>query len=209
MARSMKAAMPLAVMEASGDHTAGGQHCLERIFSAPAGRSSRYICAPMVLQSELAFRALVRARGVSLCYSPMLAARPLASEAAALGLLSPGSSADADRAASGAALADLLTKHGYDGHISPGSDRPLLAQLAALDPVDFAAGCRLLCHELLGRERWPTGIDLNLGCPRGRAGRAGFGSVQLSDPARCAAIVAAGVAALAQLPLAVPVTAKI
>jgi hypothetical protein len=37
-------------------------------------KEPRFVCAPMVLQSELAFRMLVRAHGCQLCYTPMIPA---------------------------------------------------------------------------------------------------------------------------------------
>jgi tRNA-dihydrouridine synthase len=220
---------------------------------------ARYICAPMVLQSELAFRSLVRARGVELCYAPMVTASPLVAEARRLGLVvdrekqiggaggsleppgrllthrhtvymanseclpthlsplaertyfsqvvetTPGAAGvDAGRAA---ALSALLLRHGYDGHLAPAADRPLVAQLAANDPSEFAAAARLLCHPLLGREQWPDAVDLNLGCPCDRAARDRFGAALLPDPELCSRIVRAGSTAL--LPQRVPITAKI
>lgn len=43
--------------------------------------SPRFVCAPMVDQSDLAFRKLVRRRQVDLCYSPMLLAKQLVLDA--------------------------------------------------------------------------------------------------------------------------------
>ncbi|KAJ8599521.1 hypothetical protein CTAYLR_004033 [Chrysophaeum taylorii] len=43
--------------------------------------SPKFVCAPMVDQSDFAFRELVRSRGVDLCYSPMLLAEQMESAA--------------------------------------------------------------------------------------------------------------------------------
>ena len=50
--------------------------------------SPTYVCAPMVWQSERAFRMLVREHGVGLCYTPMINAHALLQERRCVAMVS-------------------------------------------------------------------------------------------------------------------------
>lgn len=54
-------------------HAARAWQLYNGVLGAP-----RFVCAPMVRQSELAFRMLTRRRGVDICYTPMMSACALA-----------------------------------------------------------------------------------------------------------------------------------
>jgi tRNA-dihydrouridine synthase len=54
-------------------HAARAWQLYNSVLGAP-----RFVCAPMVRQSELAFRMLTRRRGVDICYTPMMSACALA-----------------------------------------------------------------------------------------------------------------------------------
>jgi len=69
--------------------------------------SPKYVCAPMVDQSELAFRTLTRQLGVGLAYTPMLHARLMIE-------------------------LEVYRAHTFDPEPR---DRPLFAQLAGHDPA--------------------------------------------------------------------------
>ncbi|EQC37992.1 hypothetical protein SDRG_04422 [Saprolegnia diclina VS20] len=127
----------------------------------------RFVCAPMVRASELAFRLLTRELGCDLTFSPMLHATELVAAAAA--------------APSGTdiSMAFLDT--------SP-TDRPLIVQLCGNDPTALAAAVRLVQHRC-------DGIDLNLGCPQRCAEIGGFGAYLLEEPDTIVSIVRAMVAA--------------
>ena len=88
--------------------------------------SPRYVLAPMVLQSELSFRMLVRRHGVSLCYAPMIPVRAFL-ESPAVGI-SEDSSTGAP-----ATQAAWFTTHQ--------DDRPTIVQLGGSDPDEM-----LRCH---------------------------------------------------------------
>lgn len=144
--------------------------------------SPRHCCAPMVLQSELAFRMLVRKHGCSLCYAPML---PVA---AFLSLPPDGPTAIAPVTGGPATQAAYLT--------TCETDRPLLAQLGGADPAQMLAAALLIQDKV-------DGVDINFGCPQACAATAGYGAFLLDQPERARAIVEALVGGLR-----VPVTAK-
>jgi len=80
--------------------------------------SPRYVCAPMVDQSELAFRMLTRGMGVGLAYTPMLHARLFTEH-------------------------EAYRSHTFDPELAR-RDRPLFAQLAGHDPAVLLEAGRLV-----------------------------------------------------------------
>jgi len=151
----------------------------------------RYIAAPMVLQSELAYRKLLRQHGVSLCYTPMITATSLL-----LSLRSADEEARRQSAHDPNMLAvetarrrrlaflensfDPAVLHDSDRAGVPAADpvpdRPLFAQLAANEP-DIFLQAALELQAIGGIDA----IDLNLGCPQARAKRDNFGAFLLRD----------------------------
>ena len=145
--------------------------------------SPQTVCAPMVLQSELAWRMLVRRHGVQLCYSPMLPAK------AFVALPADGDSID-PRTGGPATQAAYFT--------TCASDRPLAVQLGGSDPQEMLAAAKLV--QDLGIDC----IDLNFGCPQQCAQTGGYGAFLLTLPERAKALVDILVSGCK-----VPITAKI
>lgn len=112
---------------------------------------SKYICAPMVDQSGVAFRELTRRYGVGLAYTPMLHAEMTVSSNEFL-------------------ESQFSTRPG---------DTPLIAQIAGNKPdvVERAARRILTVAREQGNE--PVGFDLNLGCPQHIARKGNYGSYLL------------------------------
>ena len=148
--------------------------------------SPKYICAPMVLQSELAYRMLLRKHGTTLCYSPML---PVAAF-----LEAPFDAEVCEQAETGGPCtqASWFTTHARD--------RPLLVQLGGSDPNKMLAAAQIVITRLGGVD----GVDINFGCPQRCAAQGGYGAFLMDDIARSRQIVETLVAGLS-----VPVTAKI
>ena len=143
--------------------------------------SPRYVCAPMVLQSELAFRMLIRRHGTTLCYAPMLPA------AAFLSAPTDGSEQNANTGGPATQAQWFTTCEG---------DRPLLAQIGGRDPDEVLAAARLVQDSV-------DGVDVNFGCPQRCAERDGYGAYLMDEPELARQIVAR-----LACHLRVPVTAK-
>jgi tRNA-dihydrouridine synthase 1 len=160
-----------------------------------------FVMAPMVGQSDLPFRRLVRNHGATVVYSEMFMADAFAT--------------------------DSMYREQALGVGVRANDHPLVVQFAANDPEVFAAACfevrehvpptiktqkghkevRLILRLWLQAEQLGAdGVDLNLGCPQDRAKLGHYGAY-LTDPcdwARCEALIAAAVARVR-----IPVTVKI
>ena len=141
----------------------------------------RSVCAPMVLQSELAFRTLVRRHGTTLCYAPMLPASKF--------LEAPLDGVHENPQTGGPATQ-------VSWFTTCPDDRPLLAQIGGGDPMEVVAAARFVEMDV-------DGVDVNFGCPQRCAQRDGYGAFLMDEPDRAREIVEALVAALS-----VPVTAK-
>ncbi|KAI6124296.1 dihydrouridine synthase 1-like protein [Pisolithus thermaeus] len=111
--------------------------------------SPKYVVAPMVDRSELAWRTLSRRYGTQLVYTPMINARIFA--------LNP-SPKHRDK------FFDIT--HAEEG--GP-SDRPLIVQFCANDPHQLLASAHAIHHHC-------DAIDLNLGCPQEIARSGHYGS---------------------------------
>lgn len=111
--------------------------------------SPKYVVAPMVDQSELAWRTLSRRYGAQLAYTPMINARMYASNKR-----------------NGYREIAFNTALGEEG--GPG-DRPLIIQFCANDAEQLLASAKAL-------EGHCDAVDINLGCPQDIAKRGHYGS---------------------------------
>lgn len=162
------------------------------VCNAPAVPAAPlFVAAPMVLQSELAFRLLCRRHGAGLCYTPMVHSDRFVECQPYRALI----------------LHDILDR--------PVEDTPLIAQLCASNTSDLVTAVRDLLHLCNAPAAPPAGdcrrtsvlagIDLNLGCPQETAEMLGFGVFLMDKPALVEDMVRGMVAAAAPL----PVSAKI
>ncbi|KAJ1919206.1 tRNA dihydrouridine synthase [Mycoemilia scoparia] len=114
-------------------------------------KSPKYVVAPMVDQSELAWRVLSRKYGADLCYTPMFHARMFG-----------------DQSNSG------YYRDMWEDEVETGQDRPLIVQFCANDPDNLLRAARLV-------EDKADAVDLNLGCPQHIAKRGHYGSFLMED----------------------------
>lgn len=147
--------------------------------------SPRFISAPMVDQSNLAWRLFVRRNGADLAFSQMMHARNF--------VVDKGYRSDCIdwvdyRATNGSLAAEENAKK---------LDRPLIVQLAGDNPDTLVAAGKYL-------EKDATAIDLNLGCPQMIAKRGHYGAYLLPEKELIVKLLTAMVTQLN-----CPITAKI
>mmetsp|Transcript_5690 Transcript_5690/g.22318 ORF Transcript_5690/g.22318 Transcript_5690/m.22318 type:complete len:425 (-) Transcript_5690:104-1378(-) len=121
-----------------------------------------YACAPMVQQSELAFRLLCRRYGVNVAWTPMYYSKHFAK----------------------------ADKHGrsyrqtnYDG-ASPAETGPLIVQFAGDDPDTV-----LTAAQYVEEHENVAAVDLNFGCPQSIARKGHYGAFLLEEPELCMRII--------------------
>ncbi|GJE89551.1 tRNA-dihydrouridine synthase family protein [Phanerochaete sordida] len=122
----------------------GGYDFFRKVLGSP-----KYVVAPMVDQSELAWRTLSRKYGAQLIYTPMINARMFAQD---------------QRKSYRPEMFDI--ENGEEG--APG-DRPLIVQFAANDPDWLLKAAKIV-------EGHCDAVDINLGCPQDIARRGHYGS---------------------------------
>ncbi|KAL8966135.1 MAG: hypothetical protein Q9197_006157, partial [Variospora fuerteventurae] len=165
-------------------------------------KSPKYILAPMVDQSEFAWRLLTRSfippaeQPSLLAYTPMFHARLFKQtqtfrdhhfQPTRTGLVSsPGQYSQPE--------SDAKQTPYLDGH--PTHDRPLIVQFCANNPEDFLEAAKHVSPHC-------DAVDLNLGCPQGIARKGHYGSFLQESPN----LIHSLISKLAQN-LDIPVTAK-
>jgi len=79
-------------------------------------------------------------------------------------------------------------------------ERPVVIQIFGNNPESMAKAARIIEEEIK-----PDGIDINFGCPVQKAGKQGFGAIQLNNPEKAAEIVMAVSKVLKTTPLSVKI----
>jgi tRNA-dihydrouridine synthase 1 len=144
--------------------------------------SPKHILAPMVDQSEFAWRLLTRSflppdlRTSILAYSPMLHAKLFAESpkyrASHFEPLQPPLSLAQPGDSNHSKTFDMQRDAYMDGN--PKIDRPLFVQFCANDPEHFLEAAKIV-------QPYCDAVDLNLGCPQGIARRGNYGSFLQED----------------------------
>jgi tRNA-dihydrouridine synthase 4 len=145
----------------------------------------KYISAPMVDQSNMAWRVLVRKNGCDLAFSQMMQAKNL--------IVDKGYRKDCID------WNDYSTMNGSHALELEGQkfDRPLIVQLAGDNPDFVVQAGKYFDKDV-------TAIDLNLGCPQNCAKRSNYGAYLLTQRTTILQVLTAMIKELA-----CPITAKI
>ncbi|GAA5837128.1 hypothetical protein JCM11251_005261 [Rhodosporidiobolus azoricus] len=141
--------LPVRTTETLEEHPKSEQEKLQGYDLWKSMGEPKYVVAPMVDQSELAWRILSRLHGANLCYTPMFHAALFASQ--------PKYQPE---------MFDM-SPESIEG-VAP-YDRPLVVQFCANDKEQWLAAAK----KVEGR---CDAVDLNLGCPQGIAKRGHYGA---------------------------------
>lgn len=142
--------------------------------------SPKYVVAPMVDQSELAWRILSRRHGAQLVYTPMINSRRFSQMTASHG---PEHDVDfwiaKDKALQeeGAKFIDYKPGESSTQGMKIGmndTDEPVIVQFCGNDPELLLQSAKIV-------EPYCQAVDLNLGCPQHIAKRGHYGSFLQSD----------------------------
>ena len=146
--------------------------------------SPKHVCAPMVDQSELAFRMLCRNHGATAAYTPMIHSR----------LYAEGGDKFCDETFS-----------------TTVADRPLFVQFCANDPDVLVKAAKkvqatvdAMPADADGKRAGIDYVDLNLGCPQRIAKRGNYGAFLMDDLKLVSRIVKTATSTLS-----IPVSCKI
>lgn len=141
--------------------------------------SPKYICAPMVAQSELPFRLLCLEHGTDLCYSPMINSKVYA-EMLALGQVSAEGEISFRNK-----IRRALNRQFQSCNLE--AKGKLIVQLCGNNPDLVVKSAAYIKKKY----PWVAGFDLNCGCPQGIARKGHYGSYLLEEPNLIGDIVAA------------------
>uniref|UniRef100_A0A7S1VKR7 DUS-like FMN-binding domain-containing protein n=1 Tax=Grammatophora oceanica TaxID=210454 RepID=A0A7S1VKR7_9STRA len=142
------------------------------------GRPIKYVAAPMVAQSDRAFRMLCRNHGADLCFTQMHHSRNIVNDATfAKKHVDWTEQSETDLMRCQKDLLAGLGKYQRDdagAKASGGEGGPLMVQLAGHDPQTVVDAALLLLDKDTRNDI--TGFDLNLGCPQAIAKKGMYGA---------------------------------
>ena len=141
------------------------------IFWIDVLKSPKYMMAPMVLQSELAFRMMCRKYNCKLAWTPMVRASVIISNFQQYGNLNK-----------------ILLFNKYD--------RPLIVQLCCNKPNELIEAGKIIKSLNIC-----DAIDINLGCPQRCAMQENFGAFLLDDPITVKSMITKFVKEIPELPI--------
>ena len=129
-----------------------------------------YMCAPMVRYSKLPFRKLVRKYGCQIAHTPMIMSESF---------VRSGKARDVD-------------------FTTDDTDKPLIVQFAANDPVYFSSAAQLVAP-------FVDGVDLNCGCPQRWAMSDHYGAYLVTKPQLVCDLVSSVKRACCDLPVSIKI----